>query len=102
MNDETLTELTREALRGVIDPELGLDVVALGLVYKLDVRDAVATVDLTMTSAACPLGEHILREAETMLGAVPGLASYSVRLVWDPPWTPEKMTPEAKKLLGWG
>lgn len=101
MNDATLTEMTREALRGVIDPELGLDVVALGLVYGLEVRDSVAAVELTMTSAACPLGDHIVREAETMLAAVPGLASFTVRLVWDPPWTPEKMTPEAKKLLGW-
>ena len=101
MSDRALAELAREALRGVIDPELGLDVVSLGLVYALEVRDGEASVDLTMTSAACPLGDHLVREAEAMLRAVPGLVRSRARLVWDPPWTPDRMDLEARKLLGW-
>lgn len=101
MSAPDLADLAREALRGVIDPELGLDVVSLGLVYALEVRDGEAFVDLTMTSAACPLGDHIVREAEAMLRAVPGLRASRVRLVWEPPWSPEKMEPDARHLLGW-
>lgn len=101
MSDQALAELAREALRGVIDPELGLDVVSLGLVYALEVRDGAASLELTMTSAACPLGDQIVREAEAMLRAIPGLVGSRVRLVWNPPWTPDRMEPEARKILGW-
>lgn len=91
-----------EALRDVIDPELGLDVVALGLVYGVDVRDGDVTVELTMTTPACPLGEQIVEDAERCLLAVDGVQSATVRLVWEPPWTPDRMSEEARRALGWG
>ena len=89
------------ALRTVIDPELGLDVVALGLVYGVDVRDRDVTVMLTMTTPACPLGEQIVEEAERCLLAVDGVRNATVNLVWDPPWTPDRMSEEARQALGW-
>ena len=95
-----------DALRGVIDPELGLDVVALGLVYGVDVEAGEAdTVDLavhlTMTTPACPLGEQIVADAETALRALDGVGRIRVELVWDPPWSPERMSPSARQQLGW-
>jgi metal-sulfur cluster biosynthetic enzyme len=93
----------RDALRGVIDPELGLDVVALGLVYGIDVSaEGEVEVKLTMTTPACPLGEEIVLDAERRLRAVPGVRSAHVELVWEPAWTPERMSADARRALGWG
>jgi metal-sulfur cluster biosynthetic enzyme len=90
-----------DALRGVIDPEIGLDVVELGLVYRVDVDRRDVRVRLTMTTPACPLGEVIVRDAEDQLRALAGVGAVDVELVWDPPWSPERMSPAARKLLGW-
>lgn len=93
----------RDALRGVIDPELGLDVVALGLVYGIVVGEGgEVEVKLTMTTPACPLGEQIVEDAERRLRAVEGVRSARVELVWEPAWTPELMSAEARHALGWG
>ncbi len=89
------------ALREVIDPELGLNVVDLGLVYGIEIRGAAVDVGLTMTSSACPLGEHVARLAEQRLGALPGIEAVTVNLVWDPPWSPERMSEAARQALGW-
>lgn len=91
----------REALRSVIDPEIGLDVVELGLVYRVEARGSRVEVDLTMTSAACPLGDAIVADAEARVRALAGVGDVSVRLVWEPPWTPERMSPRARGILGW-
>lgn len=96
-----LRERALAALREVVDPEIGLDVVALGLVYGLEVEGAAARVDLTMTTPACPLGEAIADDARTRLARVPGIETAEVRLVWEPPWTPERMEPSAREALGW-
>lgn len=90
-----------DALREVIDPELGLNVVDLGLVYGVEVQASRVHVRLTMTTAACPLGEQIVEEAKARLGALPGVSDVQVELVWDPPWTPERMSQAAKRALGW-
>lgn len=91
-----------EALHAVIDPEVGVDVVELGLVVDVRVEDGVARVDLTMTSRACPLPEVLCEQArQAVLAAGPDLRDAEVRLVWDPPWTPKRMSPLAKQLLGW-
>ena len=90
-----------EALRGVVDPEVGLDVVSLGLVYGVEVDGDRLTVALTMTTPACPLGEHIALDAERRLQALDGVGAATVHLVWDPPWSPERMAPEARAALGW-
>lgn len=99
--DAGLRERITTALRAVIDPELGLDVVDLGLVYGIDVEGDAVRVQLTMTTPACPLGEHIVRDAKARLAAVEGVATAHVDLVWEPPWSPERMSDAAKEALGW-
>ena len=96
-----LPEQVLDALRGVIDPELGLDVVALGLVYGVVAAGGRVRVQLTMTSPACPLGEAIVRDAEQRIGALPGVEVVRIDLVWDPPWSPALMSPSAREALGW-
>lgn len=88
------------ALREVHDPELGVDVVSLGLVYDARVEAGHAKVTMTLTSAACPLGDLIRRDAEWRIRGVPGIASASVTFVFDPPWTPAKMSAGARALIG--
>jgi metal-sulfur cluster biosynthetic enzyme len=99
---EPTSEDVRAALRGVMDPEVGMNVVDLGLVYEAEVRDGDVRVVMTMTTPACPLGESICREAEqTIRDTVPGVKGISVDLVWDPPWQPSMMSVEARQQLGW-
>lgn len=94
-------ERVLSALRAVIDPELGLDVVELGLVYGVEVEGSAVRVALTMTTAACPLGEQIAHDAEERVRELPGVDSVVVDLVWDPPWTPDRMSERARDALGW-
>lgn len=98
---EELRARALEALRDVIDPEVGLNIVDLGLVYGLDLEGANIHARLTMTTPACPLGEQIVRDAEDRLRAVEGVGEVSVELVWEPLWTPERMSAEARETLGW-
>ena len=96
-------ERVRSALRGVVDPELGINVVDLGLVYDVQVRDAHVRVTMTMTSPACPLGESLTAEAEaTIRSAIPEVASVDVRLTWEPRWNPSMMSDTVKAQLGGG
>ncbi len=89
------------ALRQVLDPELGINVVDLGLVYDVTIGPDRVDVALTMTSPACPLGDQLQRDAEEALrGAAPGV-DVRVRLVLDPPWHPALMSETAKRQLGW-
>ncbi|MEN9490888.1 MAG: hypothetical protein RJA63_1337 [Pseudomonadota bacterium] len=93
----------REALRQIMDPELGMNIVDLGLVYRLEVGAGGVELDLTMTSPACPMGEMIVAEAEAALAAcVTPSQTLSVQLVWEPPWSPERMSDEARQHFGWG
>jgi metal-sulfur cluster biosynthetic enzyme len=88
-----------DALRGVVDPEIGINIVDLGLVYRADRADDVIDVDITMTTRACPLGEMMLEEVRVTLSqCFPG-ARNVVGLVWDPPWTPDMMTPLGRESL---
>lgn len=94
-------ELLR-ALRIVIDPELGVDIVSLGLVYGATREDGRAKVLLTMTSPACPLGEVIIEDARTAITSlVHDVHEVDVELTFEPRWSPERMTPEAKEQLGY-
>jgi metal-sulfur cluster biosynthetic enzyme len=96
------SDALREALRRVIDPEVGVNIVDLGLVYAIETTERGVRVQLTMTSPACPLGEGIVAEAESALRAcVPRETPVEVILVWDPPWTPERMSDAARSILGW-
>jgi metal-sulfur cluster biosynthetic enzyme len=100
---ETLTsaDLVREALRdNVIDPEIGINVVDLGLVYDIAVEDGIAKITMTLTTPMCPLGPYLDQEVHAAVGDVPGITGVDVNLVWTPPWEPSKMSEDAKLELG--
>jgi len=87
-----------EALHDVVDPELGINVVDLGLVYGVQVDDAnIATVDMTLTSAACPLTDVIEDQTRAALDGI--VADYRINWVWMPPWGPDKITDEGREML---
>ena len=95
-------EAVREALRQVDDPEAGMNIVELGLVYGVDVSEDAVRVDMTMTTAACPMTDMITDQARNVIAAiVPEGTVVDIRLVWDPPWTPDQMTGIAKEHFGW-
>jgi metal-sulfur cluster biosynthetic enzyme len=94
-------EQVREALRLVIDPEIGVNIVDLGLVYAIAVTDGDVRVDLTMTTPACPLGEYVTTNAEaTIWQNVPHVRSVGVQIVWEPAWRPDMMSEAARRQLG--
>jgi metal-sulfur cluster biosynthetic enzyme len=96
-------EQVRAALRGVIDPEVGLNIVDLGLIYRVEISENRLQIDLTMTTPACPMGGLILDNARQALTALlPASADIELNLVWDPPWTPDRMTEHAREFFGWG
>jgi metal-sulfur cluster biosynthetic enzyme len=97
----TETGHLREALRDVIDPELGIDIVSLGLVYGLEVNDRVAAVVLTTTTPACPLGEYLTDEVRRVLLAGGAVDRVEVVITHAPAWTPEMMADETKLVFGW-
>ena len=90
-----------EALKDVIDPEIGVNIYDLGLIYGVEVSpEASAVVTMTLTTPHCPVAESMPGEVELRVGAVPGIRDAEVNLVWDPPWDPQKMSDEAKLELG--
>lgn len=96
------TEEVQQALKAVMDPELGVNVVDLGLVYNIILNGDRAHLLMTMTSPACPMGELIVDDArETLLGQFHELKEVEIDLTFEPPWSPEKMTDFAKEQLGW-
>lgn len=102
---ENQTALLRErlidALRTVHDPEIPVNIYDLGLIHRLDVLDhGVVVVEMTLTAPACPVAGTLPHEVGRVIDAVPGVSDATVRLVWDPPWTQERMSEEALLLLG--
>lgn len=92
----------RDILRRVIDPEVGRDIVSLGLVYRVEVAADRLLIEMTMTSPACPLGDMIVNDVRAALGqALPATIEADVRLVWEPPWTPAMMDDASKQHFGW-
>ena len=95
-------EDVRQALRSVEDPEAGMSVLDLGLVYGIALEPGRVRVQMTMTSPACPATDYLVDEAAAAIRAVaPEGTDVEVALVWDPPWTPERMSAEAQKRFGW-
>lgn len=92
----------RNALRVVVDPEVGVNIVELGLVYDVEVTPAAVKVQLTMTSPACPLSDLVMADAENALQDIldPAL-QVTIELVWSPPWEPAMMSDKARENLGW-
>lgn len=96
-------EEVETALRTVVDPEIGINVVDLGLVYGIDVGPDAVRVRMTMTTPACPVGGLLRDQASRALKErLPGARTVDVELVWDPPWHAGLMSPAARKQLGWG
>lgn len=94
-------ELVYAALKEVIDPELGLNIVDLGLIYDLQISDGAVTIVMTLTTPGCPMHASFRSDIEaTLWRALPGLERVDVQLVWDPPWTPEMLTPAGRAELG--
>jgi metal-sulfur cluster biosynthetic enzyme len=91
-----------EALREVEDPELGMDIVELGLFYDAEVEGAKVKVQYTLTSMGCPAGAMIQEDIERVLRQIPGVEDVEPELTFDPPWTPDKMSDDAKFILGFG
>jgi metal-sulfur cluster biosynthetic enzyme len=91
----------REAIRVVVDPEIGISIVDLGLVYDIVVDDGVAKVTYTLTSMGCPVGPLIEAQMQQVVSLLPGLESAEFTMVFKPPWSPEMMSDEAKAALGY-
>jgi metal-sulfur cluster biosynthetic enzyme len=90
-----------EALSNVIDPELGLDFVELGLIYSVEVNDGHVNVTFTLTTPACPIGPHVSEQIEEFVGELEGVKSVESQMVFIPPWSPEMMSEDAKFALGY-
>ncbi len=90
-----------EALEEVIDPELGLDFVSLGLVYGVEIEAEEVFVTFTLTTPGCPIGPQVTEQMKEFVGDLEGVEKVHPKLVFDPPWTPEKMTEDAKFALGY-
>jgi metal-sulfur cluster biosynthetic enzyme len=100
-HDETLTEEdVYEVLEEVIDPELGLDFVSLGLVYDVNIEGSQIYVTFTLTTPACPIGPQVSEQMREFVGDLPGVTAVHPKMVFDPPWSPEMMTEDAKFALG--
>jgi metal-sulfur cluster biosynthetic enzyme len=91
-----------EALRSVEDPELGMDIVELGLLYDAEVNGPRVKVLYSLTSMGCPAGPLIQQNIEEVVKAMPEVEDVETELTWDPPWTPDKMSDDAKFILGFG
>jgi metal-sulfur cluster biosynthetic enzyme len=102
------------ALRSCYDPEIPVNIVDLGLIYKVDLADVAdgaevaveepskqdVTIDMTLTSQGCPEHVNISAQVKSRLESLPGIRNASVNVVWTPPWTPERLSPDARKQLG--
>lgn len=92
-------DLARDKLKQVVDPEAGLNIVDLGLIYDIRRKDDVLEIDMTFTTEACPVGPALLDEVRQVLGQVEGIARAEVNVVFDPPWSPDLITPDGRALL---
>ncbi|UJA19632.1 metal-sulfur cluster assembly factor [Thermoleophilia bacterium SCSIO 60948] len=96
----TTEETVYDALEEVIDPELGLDFVSLGLVYDVDIEGPEVYVTFTLTTPACPIGPQVSEQMKEFVGELDGVDSVHPKMVFDPPWSPEMMSEDAKFALG--
>ncbi len=97
---EVTEKAVRDALKTVKDPELGLDLVVLGLVYDIEINDADVHTTISLTSPLCPVAGQIVDDARGAIEGVEGVGAVDVELTFDPPWTPERMSPLVRASLG--
>lgn len=100
MNTPNLSAL-RTALTTVNDPEFGVNIVDLGLIYDVEINGSDVKVTMTLTSMYCPAGNVIMDGVRSAIERVPGVGRATVNLVWEPVWTPERLSPAARTHLGW-
>ncbi|GLC87752.1 metal-sulfur cluster assembly factor [Lysinibacillus piscis] len=99
--DQDMKDSMFSALENVIDPELGIDIINLGLVYDVELdEEGAATVTMTLTSMGCPMGPVIVDQVNTALSELPEVKSTNVNIVWNPPWSKDRMSRYAKMALG--
>jgi metal-sulfur cluster biosynthetic enzyme len=91
-----------EALRVVEDPELGMDIVELGLLYDAEILGPKVHVTYSLTSMGCPVGPMIEQQIREVVEGIEGVDNVETELTWDPPWSPERMSDDAKFILGFG
>jgi metal-sulfur cluster biosynthetic enzyme len=102
LNSETLIARIYDALHNVYDPEIGINIVDLGLVYGVDIRDdGFVTLTMTLTTPGCPMHESIGEGVGAALSTVPGITGGEIKIVWELRWEPAMMTEEGRKALGW-
>jgi len=89
-------------LKKCYDPEIPINIVDLGLVYNVDIQEEKVLVRMTLTAPGCPASSYISTDVKRKIEGLPGVKEATVQVVWDPPWTPEKMSETAKKQFGWG
>ncbi|MGD8726009.1 MAG: metal-sulfur cluster assembly factor [Gemmatimonadales bacterium] len=99
--DRLTEESVRQALRKVKDPEAGINIVDLGLVYDIHLEAGKVSVKMTLTSPACPAGPQIMGDADGAVRALDGVADVRIELVWEPYWTPERIDPKVRAYLGY-
>lgn len=101
MTTVTLTsDLVRQTLRTVKDPELDLNIVDLGLVYDVDVDDGKVAINMTLTSPGCPAGPMITNDVYRVVRELDGVKDVEVEIVWEPYWTPERIEPKIRAMMG--
>jgi len=93
-------DTVREALRTVVDPELGFNIVDLGLVYTIDLNGGDVLVEMTLTSPGCPSAGQLIGQADAAVRDLEGVDKVSVELVWEPYWSPERVDPKLRAYLG--
>ena len=94
------SDAVRKALRQVKDPEIGLNIIDLGLVYDVEVEDGEVHIKMTLTSPGCPVGPQIMSDADQAARMLDGVTGVEVELVWEPFWTPERIDPKVRAFLG--
>ena len=99
--DAGIADLVNDALRSVKDPELGMNIVDLGLIYGVEEEAGAVTVTMTLTSPGCPAGGQIMEGVKTAAESVEGVESATVDLVWKPFWTADRIDPKVRAALGY-
>ncbi len=89
-----------DSLKAVLDPEIGINIVDLGLIYGIEIKGSEVKVKMTFTMQGCPMSQYLVESAKNAVSKIEGLKKIEIDLVFEPPWTPEKMSSEAKKTLG--
>lgn len=102
LSARTLTERIYDALHNVYDPEIGINIVDLGLVYGVDIRDdGFVTLTMTLTTPGCPMHESIGEGVGAALSTIPSITGGEIKIVWEPRWEPSMMTDAGREALGW-